>query len=439
MADMSFYRRVSDKYKIVAIIEKGDFKNYHSKFYDTFDKDIYKEVAPKLQKLFRDMNDGKLKHTIIVDYSGDVENLKPIDLEMIEALKKLGYEVDELLYKTGHVLKDKKEISILDILKTKSTKVRGYDKMKDQYEKTKNQNIKKELDFYDHIIKMKILDSSKKIDIRKLAIYDNKQSKIVLSYNHRLIASQSTRVSWTSCMDFGGGKSGKGGQYSHKVGEGASGGEFVAFLAKAGDEYTLKSPTARVLFKPYFGENTKDVIWKADKTYGTASGFREYAQKIIDKHIKPKPDVYTINPDSYNDGLPTRVFEQLHKLTEDQQLKMVKKNGDVIRHIDNPSTDVQLAAVKQRGYAIDYIKNPSTEVQLEAVKGNGDAIVHIKNPSPEVQLAAVKQNGYAIKWIENPSPVLQLEAVKQDREAINNIKNPSPEVLEYVKNSEQNK
>jgi hypothetical protein len=39
----------------------------------------------------------------------------------------------------------------------------------------------------------------------------------------------------------------------HKIGSGVSSGVFIAYLVKPGDEYTLDSPSARVLFKPYEG------------------------------------------------------------------------------------------------------------------------------------------------------------------------------------------
>jgi len=126
-----FVRKVKEKYKIEAIIPKEDFKKggkYHETFYGNFDKDKYKSVAPKLQQLFRTLGGGKLKHTVIVDYAGKPSTLKDIDIKMIEALQKLGYEVNDEMYKTGHVLKNNKEVPILEILKTKATKVRGYDK-----------------------------------------------------------------------------------------------------------------------------------------------------------------------------------------------------------------------------------------------------------------------------------------------------------------------
>ena len=66
---------------------------------------------------------------------------------------------------------------------------------------------------------------------------------------------------------------------------------------------------------------------------------------------------------------------------EELQLKVVKKDGDAIQFIKNPSEKVQLEAVKQRGWAIQFIKNPSEKVQLEAVKQNSYIIQYVKNLS----------------------------------------------------------
>ena len=76
------------------------------------------------------------------------------------------------------------------------------------------------------------------------------------------------------------------------------------------------------------------------------------------------------------------------KRNSSNKLKSVKKDGDTIQYIYNPSERVQLEAVKQNGLAIQYIVNPSEEVQLEAVKQNGLAIQYIDNPSEEAQLLA---------------------------------------------------
>ena len=64
---------------------------------------------------------------------------------------------------------------------------------------------------------------------------------------------------------------------------------------------------------------------------------------------------------------------------EAAKLEAVKRNGDAIQYIHDPSEAVQLEAVKQYGYAIRYIRDPSEAVQLEAVKQDGDAIKYIED------------------------------------------------------------
>ena len=120
------------------------------------------------------------------------------------------------------------------------------------------------------------------------------------------------------------------------------------------------------------------------------------------------------------------------KAPEQIQLTAIQKDGNSIRHIENPSERVQLAAVQQEGHFIKYILakgiTPSERVQLAAVKQNGYAIEYIENPSERVQLAAVQQEGYAIEYIENPSERVQLAAVQQEGYAIEYIENPSERV-----------
>jgi hypothetical protein len=171
---MLFSKSVKNKY-VIAIITKEDFKKepIQDRFYKHFDAKQYKKIVPKLTDLFKKLNKGVLKKTVIVDFSGKPQKLHPIDLKLMEALKSYGYEVNEDMYKTGFVSKEGKQVPVLDILKTKATKARAYDKLKAEYEKNKNERVKKEIEFLDNIISMQLLDSTQKIDIKKLAIYDN--------------------------------------------------------------------------------------------------------------------------------------------------------------------------------------------------------------------------------------------------------------------------
>ena len=72
------------------------------------------------------------------------------------------------------------------------------------------------------------------------------------------------------------------------------------------------------------------------------------------------------------------------EFTEEEQLEVVKKDGWMIKYINNPSEQVQLEAVRGWGYTIKYINSPSEQVQLEAVKKSPFAIQYINNPCQEV-------------------------------------------------------
>ena len=76
----------------------------------------------------------------------------------------------------------------------------------------------------------------------------------------------------------------------------------------------------------------------------------------------------------------------LTHMTEKEQLDAVRRYGNAIRHIKNPSEAVQLTAVNENGYAIIPIENPIEAVQLAAVNQNGFAIELIKNPAVTVQM-----------------------------------------------------
>jgi flagellum-specific peptidoglycan hydrolase FlgJ len=117
-------------------------------------------------------------------------------------------------------------------------------------------------------------------------------------------------------------------------------------------------------------------------------------------------------------------------ISEKTKLEEVKRNGYVIKYINNPTEELQIEAIKQDGFFIKYMKNPSVKVRLEAVKQIGYAIKYLTNPSEEEKLAAVRQSGDAIKYMKDPSVKIQVEAVKQNVSSIVYIRYPSKEAIE---------
>ncbi len=127
----------------------------------------------------------------------------------------------------------------------------------------------------------------------------------------------------------------------------------------------------------------------------------------------------------YNDPLYIRNIENS---TKDEQIEAVKRNGMVIRFINNPLDDVKREAILNNPLCIEYIEDLSEELAILAVQLLWNSIKYVKNLTDNIMREAVKSKGWAIQFIDNPSEEIQLLAVEKDFDAIKYIKNPSEEV-----------
>lgn len=270
----------------------------------------YKENIKALKILFKKMNKGIFKSTLVFDYESiqtKPPKLTASDNKAIEIIKKLDYEVSEESYMLGFANKNGKPIMINEIFNNLNSKIDKLPSMLAAYEKTKNEAIKKQIDIIEEYDQEKI--SIEHAYFHKIA--KEKGFKLVLSIQPRLIASQSTKVGWKSCMNL------DDGEYNEFVGKGIAEGVIVAYLAKVGDEVSLKSPSARILIKPL--KNTKgDIIYVVDKIYGSAPDL--FKQKVISvlenndvyafqkEQAKLKEGVYTFNFNNlYDDDISSEI------------------------------------------------------------------------------------------------------------------------------------
>lgn len=445
------------------IISKEDWKAaYRLEFYQTFDAAKYRQIISQVISLFTKLNKGKPKKTIVFDHQNKKpRNLTNWDFSLMEILNRYGYTVAQGLYTTGFVIKDGKKKSIYSILKSMESRSHPESKkrMKDQYDRKPIPEIKKQLDFIQDLEDYRILERGK-IDFNKLFFGNNTERKIVFTYDHRAIASQSTKVGWTSCMDLDKKNA------SVPVAEGISKGVFIAYLVNPGDEYTLKSPVGRTLFKPYEGRYTGKLYWMADRVYPNEApdNFRKEAQKIVNSvqgTLPKESDIFDLSNAIYIDNLQRTIsslsdeemelkknpdaIKEIENPTEKQMNIAVDAKPSLIKYIKNPSERAQISAIKWSSHFLKDIKNPTEKVLITAVEEDGDAITLIKNPSEKVQLAAVKSNAFSIAWIKNPSEKVQLASVNTRGLSIKHIKNPSEKVqlaaikedgysIEYIKN-----
>ena len=261
------------------IITKTQWKQtYKKQVKKDLDIKEYKTSLSDLKAVMRKLGDGIYKPTHIIDFTNskiDINKLTKTDQRVINILKQLDYTVSEESYKLGFVKKGEKTVMVNDILNGLDNK--KIESMQAAYEKTKKEEIKKQIDIleeYNRYIK------NLKRNTVGYKISEKSKYKIVISIQPRLIASQSTEVGWTSCMNL------YEGINRGYVGQGIGSGVIVAYITKTGDEKELNSPSARTLLKPYENKLSGKIEgFFIDRVYGTApNGFEE----TLDKFFKDK-------------------------------------------------------------------------------------------------------------------------------------------------------
>lgn len=139
---------------------------------------------------------------------------------------------------------------------------------------------------------------------KKFESITNKKYIIVLTYDTRAVASQSTAVSWRSCMNL------DNGEYNQFVPKTINIGTFIAYLSTKKDMHELKDPIGRVLCKAYYGydDNDKnpDIIWIAGNYYpsdkrGEMKWFGKAVQDFLNNNNKPKYRYYNQTEHNYAD------------------------------------------------------------------------------------------------------------------------------------------
>jgi hypothetical protein len=107
-----------------------------------------------------------------------------------------------------------------------------------------------------------------------------------------------------------------------------------------------------------------------------------------------------------------------------KDLLNVKKNGELLKYIEEQTLEICLEAVKQDGMSLIYVKKQTPEICLAAVKQYAYALEFVKIQTPEICLAAVRQNGMTIRYVKEQTEEICLAAVKQSGWALEHIKDP---------------
>lgn len=134
-------------------------------------------------------------------------------------------------------------------------------------------------------------------------------------------------------------------------------------------------------------------------------------------------------PKSDND-LELDIDEEFRYLKERLELlclKILKKDGILLKHIEIQTLGMCLTAVRQNGMSLQYVKDQIPELCIEAVKQNGSALEHAKVQDDKLCLLAVEQNPDALQFVKDnrsskncpgnrslPSREIYLTAAKKD-------------------------
>ena len=107
------------------IISKEEWKEkYRKKVMQTFDPDLFKKSFKGVKDLFKKMNGGKLKKSLIFDFKGTVaETVNDLDENLFITLEEFGYTFKNKYddYLRGICYKKNKEKSIYSILEHMAT------------------------------------------------------------------------------------------------------------------------------------------------------------------------------------------------------------------------------------------------------------------------------------------------------------------------------
>jgi hypothetical protein len=111
------------------------------------------------------------------------------------------------------------------------------------------------------------------------------------------------------------------------------------------------------------------------------------------------------------------------------QLRAIKRDPLLIKHVSAPDQDLQYEALCRNAGAYKMIANVDPSALLRAVKKN-PILLHLAPAEcrSDLQLAAVISNSAAIHHVREPSVALQLAAVNAFPQAIEHIKDPDVSV-----------
>lgn len=358
---------------LTEIISKSDWKEeYGEKIYDKIDKSFYRKSLAFIKSkiftpanlsdkryIFLHTNGGKLSKTNIIKYQ--LDNNDTAFVNIINKYTKYKIPLNKIasFLTIGKVLNGKNitaiTLAIADLrLKFMADEddYRRQSTSREQTLKNKELQLDTEEDPKKRENLIKIIEGIKKrlkedeekhkiagaervnelVDAywKKFEAINNQKYIIVLTYDTRAVASQSTAVSWRSCMNL------DDGEYNQFVPKTINIGSFIAYLSTKKDIHELKNPIGRVLCKAYYGydndRENPDVIWIAGNFYpgsdrGEMKWFGEAVQGFLNNNNKPKYRYYNQTEHNYADTLEPHNIDVVKDFGVDENSVIENKMG----------------------------------------------------------------------------------------------------------------
>lgn len=121
---------------------------------------------------------------------------------------------------------------------------------------------------------------------------------------------------------------------------------------------------------------------------------------------------------------PNKGFKKEMPKDPEECIKLLAKDGLLIRNIEVQTEDMCIAAVRQNGLALKFIKNryKTPKICVIAVGQNGLALKHANKQDEKICVTAVKQNPMAMEYVEEKTEEIREIARKRYNDWLSSLK-----------------
>jgi len=104
--------------------------------------------------------------------------------------------------------------------------------------------------------------------------------------------------------------------------------------------------------------------------------------------------------------------------TYEETLTEIKRNGLLLRYVEQQTSELCEAAMGENVFAIRFAKYKPYKSCLTAVEQYGALITYIEEQTPELCLTAVQVNGYALRYVNEQTLEICKAALDQTTQAL---------------------